>query len=53
MADTDKLNTMVDDLIHKKPEDAEINFHDYLKTKMQDVVTGEKGTNSDNEKNEE
>lgn len=55
MADTEKLDDMVDNFIHKKPEDAQVNFHDYLKTKMQDVVgggpTGE--TDSDNKDNEE
>ncbi len=54
MADKAKLNDMVDDFIHKKPEDAEVNFHDYLKTKMQDVVGGEgEVTSSENKDNEE
>ena len=54
MADTEKLSDMVDNFIHKKSEDGEVNFHDYLKTKMQDVVSGATGkTDSDNKDNEE
>jgi len=54
MADKAKLNDMVDDFIHKKPEDVQINFHDYLKTKFQDVVGGEGEERvSDNKDNEE
>ena len=54
MADIEKLDDMVDNFIHKKPEDGQVNFHDYLKTKMQDVVGKATGkTDSDNKDNEE
>ncbi len=54
MADTEKLNDMVDNFIHKKPEDVDINFHQYVKTKMQDVLASKTGeTDSDNKDNEE
>ena len=38
MADTDKLKNMLDNLIKDKPEQAQVDFHDYLQGKMQDVV---------------
>ena len=41
MADKDKLNQMLDDLIDNKGEQAEIHFHDYLQTKMQEIIHGE------------
>ena len=33
-----ELNDMLDNLINNKPEDAQVNFHSYLKGKMQDVI---------------
>ena len=54
MADTDKLNDMVDNLIDKKPEQAQVDFHEYLQTKMQEIVGRQGGNdNADNTDNEE
>lgn len=39
MADTDKLQNMLDDLINQKPEQAQVAFHDYLQNKMQDLIS--------------
>lgn len=41
MADTNKLQQMLDDLIKDKPEQAQVAFHDYLQDKMKDVVQPE------------
>jgi hypothetical protein len=42
MSDKDKLQNMLDNLINQKPEQAQVDFHDYLQGKMQDVMgTGE------------
>jgi hypothetical protein len=38
MSDNEKLQNMLDNLINNKPEQAQVNFHDYLQTKMQDVM---------------
>ena len=38
MAETDKLRSMLDNLIKDKPEQAQVDFHDYLQGKMQDVA---------------
>ena len=38
MADKEKLRDMLDNLINQKPEQADIDFHDYLRGKMQDVT---------------
>lgn len=54
MADKAKLNDMVDSMIGQQPEQAEIDFHDYLATKFRDAVSGEDETiDSDNKDNEE
>lgn len=37
MADTSKLRDMLQDLINDKPEQAQVNLHDYLVDKMRDV----------------
>jgi hypothetical protein len=47
MADTNKLQDMLDNLINDKSEQAQVNFHEYLRSKMQDVV-GLPGQQSDN-----
>lgn len=39
MAETEKLRNMLDNLIKNKPEQAQVDFHDYLQGKMQDVVS--------------
>lgn len=48
MADTEKLRDMLDNIIDKKPEQAQVDFHSYLQAKMQDVINDEKSTTSDN-----
>ena len=37
--ETKKLNDMLDSLIHKKDEQAQVHFHSYLEDKMKDVLT--------------
>lgn len=41
MANTEKLSKMLDDLINNKPEQAQVDFHEYLRGKMQEVVKGD------------
>ena len=41
MSDTDKLKDMLDNLIDKKSEQAQVAFHQYLQGKMQEVMGGE------------
>lgn len=38
MTDTQKLKDMLDNLINNKPEQAQVVFHDYLKTKLNGVL---------------
>jgi len=38
MADKKKLDDMLDALINKKDEQAEVHFHDYLEDKMKEVL---------------
>jgi hypothetical protein len=38
MADTVKLRDMLQDLINDRPEQAQVNLHDYLVDKMRDVA---------------
>lgn len=38
MSDNEKLQNMLDNLINNKPEQAQVNFHDYLQDKMQSVM---------------
>lgn len=40
MAETDKLRNMLDNLINDKSDQAQVDFHDYLQGKMQEVVKG-------------
>lgn len=40
MAETDKLKDMLDQLIQDRPEQAQVNFHEYLQGKMREVVQG-------------
>ncbi len=37
MADTSKLRDMLQDIINDRPEQAQVNLHDYLVDKMRDV----------------
>ena len=53
MADKAKLNDMVNNLVDQKPEEAAINFHDYLQTKMSEVIGGEGKNETENKDNEE
>lgn len=53
MADTEKLGKMLDNLIDKNGEQAEVHFHDYLKGKMQEVVHGEVDLADDSATNNE
>jgi len=41
MADTEQLSKMLDNLINKKDEQAQVHFHDYLQGKMQEVIHGD------------
>ena len=34
----EQLGNMLDNLINDKSEQAQIDFHDYLRSKMQDVI---------------
>lgn len=38
MADTAKLRDMLQDIINDRPEQAQINLHDYLVDKMRDIA---------------
>ena len=38
MADTEKLTTMIDSLINKNEEEAQIAFHNYLGDKMKEEL---------------
>ncbi len=41
MVDKKKLNDMLDSLIDKKDEQAQVHFHNYLEDKMKDVLRPE------------
>ena len=41
MSDIEQLDKMLDNIMDEKGEQAEINFHDYLQGKMQEVLHGE------------
>lgn len=47
MADTKKLYSMLDDMINDKTDQSQVNFHEYLKGRMQEVVA--KVLNKNNE----
>ncbi len=54
MADTKELSKMLDNLINNKGEQAEVHFHDYLQSKMQEVIHGDVELSDDsNTTNEE
>ena len=38
MADTDALRSMLNNFINDKPEEATLDLHNYLTTKMKDVA---------------
>lgn len=47
MADTEELGKMLDNLINDKGEQAEVHFHDYLQSKMQEVIHGDNEVTDD------
>lgn len=53
MADKDKIGQMLDALINNKPEEAQINFHDYLGSKMKETLRGDEVEVEDEAKPEE
>lgn len=38
MADTEKLSSVLDSLIDQNTEQAQVDFHEYLRGKMQEVI---------------
>lgn len=38
MADKDTLGDMLDNLVQNKPEEAQVNFHDYLQARVKEVL---------------
>ncbi len=52
MADTEELGKMLDNLINNKGEQAEVHFHDYLQSKMQEVIHGETELSDDTDTND-
>ena len=53
MAEIDKINDMVDKLINQKPEEARIDFHDYVTTKIKEITGQTNNNDSDEEKDNE
>jgi len=54
MSDNKQLDNMLDNIMDDKNEQAEINFHDYLQGKMQEVLHGIiPDAQDDNETNDE
>lgn len=53
MSDNEQLDKMLDNIMDDKSEQAEINFHDYLQGKMQEVLHGVIPDVQDNETNDE
>jgi len=47
MNGSENLKKMLDDLIDNKPEQAQMNFHNYLSDKMKEVMGTEKTENND------
>ena len=52
MADKKKLDDMLDALINKNSEQAEVHFHDYLEDKMKEVLNPEDEVKVDDEESE-
>jgi hypothetical protein len=38
MADNNALGDMLDNLVQNKPEEAQVNFHDYLQARVQEIL---------------
>jgi len=55
MADTEKLRNMLDNIIDDKNEQAQVDFHDFLSSKMREVigVDAATDTNTTTDTNEE
>ena len=51
MSDNEQLDKMLDNIMDDKHEQAEINFHDYLQGKMQEVLHGEVEADTEQEEN--
>lgn len=49
MADRDKLSQMLDAIINKKPEDAQIAFHGYLSDRIKEEIHGSEEGPDNNE----
>ncbi len=47
MADKKKLNDMLDSLIDKNEDQAEVQFHSYLEDKMKEVLSPEDAAKAD------
>lgn len=43
MADTEKLKSMLDNIINDKQEDAQVDFHSYVTDKMKEINSGVQG----------
>lgn len=41
MADTEEIGKMLDNLIDKKDDQAEVHFHDYCASKLQEIINGD------------
>ena len=47
MADKEKIRDMLDNFIADKGEQAQVDFHDYLAPKMQEIMDAGKDTDTD------
>ena len=53
MTDTTKLRDFVVNMIGEKPEEAEVDFHGYVTSKMQDLMNAENKPKAPTEKEEQ
>jgi len=53
MNDKEQLANVLDDLIDQNAEQAAVNFHDYLRNRMQDVIGGQNSNTEQTETSEE
>jgi len=44
MSDTETLNNLLDDIVDGNDEQAQVVFHDYLRTKMSNIVNPKSDT---------
>lgn len=47
MSDTDKLTNVLDNIIDQNAEQAQVNFHDYLRDKIQSVINDQQSADND------